>query len=126
MINRRLITRDGYQSLIEKLQTLSTTGRMKIVAALHTAREHGDLSENAEYTYAKEKQALLEKKIFNLNSFLENCRVVSLRDLKQDGSVLFGSTVTIKNVDNNNIKRFKIIIFEYHYLMVYHITIHNI
>lgn len=104
-----LVTSSGYNRLIEDLNRLSTTERMSVAKEIEVARGFGDLSENAEYTYAKEKQAHLEKKIFNLNQFLENCRVVSLRDLKQDGSVLFGSTVTIKNLDDDRVKKFKIV-----------------
>ncbi len=102
-MTRSLITREGYRSLIDKLQELTTTGRTKIAGELHEAREHGDLSENAEYQYAKDKQALNEVKIAELQEFLSSVEVVDpfvgVRE-----NVSFGCTARVQNIETDEIK----------------------
>lgn len=90
------LSQEGYTKLKEELRDLKTRGRRDIAAQIDEARSHGDLSENAEYDAAKEAQALLEKRIAELEEALGNSRVVD--ESKMDASkVYILSTVTILN-----------------------------
>ena len=94
------LTKAGFDKLNEELRQLKSTERPNIIKAISEAREHGDLSENAEYDAAKEAQGLLEMKISKLKTVLANARVID--DSEIDSSKVFIlSTVKIKNVANN-------------------------
>ena len=108
MINRSLITREGYKTLIEKLHALTTTGRIKIANDLHVAREHGDLSENAGYQYAKDMQAHNEAKIAKLQEFLSGVEVVDPFIGKSE-FVSFGCTARVKNLETDDTKTITIV-----------------
>ena len=91
------ITQKGYEKLEREIKQLKYTDRPAIIEAIATAREFGDLSENAEYDAAKEAQGLLELKISEMEKTLSNARVISQDDLDAS-SVVILSTVKIKQV----------------------------
>lgn len=94
------LTRDGYNKLYKELTYLKRTKRKEISKQLEYARSLGDLRENAEYDSAKQAQALLEKRIAELEHSLSSVKI--LDDEKIDKSKAFlGATITLKDLDNN-------------------------
>jgi len=93
------LTRKGYQKLFEELQHLKTVKRRMLSKAIGKAREHGDISENAEYDAAKEAQGLNEKKIAELELKLAFCRILDDENMSCD-EVLIGATVSLLDLDN--------------------------
>lgn len=86
------LTRDGLKNIQEKLHSLKTVRRREIADAIHTAKEQGDLSENAEYVNAKEEQRRIETQIAELESTLKQARVITKADTDM---VSVGNTVTL-------------------------------
>lgn len=101
------LTRAGYQKLDAELKHLKTVERPAIIRAISEAREHGDLSENAEYHSAKEKQSFIEGRVKELEG------VISLADVidptKMKGAVKFGATVNLVDEDTDEEKTFQIV-----------------
>ena len=95
------ITINGHQRMVEELEHLKNNERPAIIKAIAEARAHGDLRENAEYHSAKEKQGFIEGRIRELESALSNIQVIDILKLKNDGRVIFGSTVTLANVNDD-------------------------
>ena len=95
------MTASGHQALEEELKHLKKVERPKVVEEIAEARDHGDLKENAEYHAAREKQSFLEGRIQDLESKLANVQVIDVRQIKNDGKVIFGSTVTVLNLDTH-------------------------
>lgn len=93
------ITVNGAQRLREELQNLKSVERPKIIEAISEARAHGDLKENAEYHAAKEQQSFLEGRILEIETKLANCRIIDISQIPNEGKVIFGSTVTLLNLD---------------------------
>ena len=93
------LTRKGHQKLFEELQHLKTVKRRMLSKAIGKAREHGDISENAEYDAAKEAQGLNEKKIAELELKLAFCRILDDENMSCD-EVLIGATVSLLDLDN--------------------------
>lgn len=94
----------GFDSLKEELSNLKNVERPEIIKAIQVAREMGDLSENAEYHSAREKQSFIEGKIYDLEVKLANAEVIDITKLTGD-DVKFGATVTIVDLDaDKNIK----------------------
>jgi transcription elongation factor GreA len=103
-----LITKEGYQKLKAEIDDLKTVQRPNIIQAVATARELGDLKENAEYHAAKDKQGMIEANIASLEDKLARSEVVDINLLS--GSVVrFGATVKLENCDNNKIVVYKIV-----------------
>lgn len=92
------MTKVGELALREELQRLKQIERPRIVLAIAEAREHGDLKENAEYHSAKEKQALLEGRISQLQGILAASQVIDPTSIKSD-KIVFGATVTLIDVE---------------------------
>ena len=88
------LTKESYEALQEELKRLIRVERPKVIQDIAEARSHGDLSENAEYDAAKNRQGFIEGRIQELNSKLARAYVVDLSNLKPD-KVVFGSTVTL-------------------------------
>lgn len=86
------LTREGLEEIQEKLQVLKTTRRREIADAIHTAKEQGDLSENAEYVQAKEEQQRIEEQILDLETTLKHAQVITSVDKHM---VSLGCTVTL-------------------------------
>ena len=103
----QIITQDGYNKLKEEHDYLSVVKRKEIAERIERAKELGDLSENAEYSEAKDAQALNEGRIMELSGILKNVTIV---DKVSDGEhIVMGSTVTVK-VDSNE-KQYTIVSF---------------
>ncbi|TJZ75657.1 transcription elongation factor GreA [Chitiniphilus eburneus] len=91
----------GAEKLKVELQRLKSVDRPAVIAAIAEARSHGDLSENAEYDAAKEKQGFVEGRIAELEGKLSNAQVIDPRDLAHtaEGRVVFGATVELEDLD---------------------------
>lgn len=92
------LTKKGYEKLSMELENLKTVRRREISKAIGTAREHGDLSENAEYDAAKDAQAHNEKRISELEEKLSRVRIIEDQDIPH-GEVLIGATVRLRDLD---------------------------
>ena len=103
------ITKDGEKVIKEKLSQLKFIERPKISEAIAEARAHGDLKENAEYHAAKELQGLVEAKINEMESALSNAQVIDVKDIPDTGRVVFGSTVTLYDIDDDKEISYKIV-----------------
>jgi transcription elongation factor GreA len=107
-MNRLPITREGYDRLRAELQRLEQKERPKVIQAISEAREHGDISENAEYEAAKEKQAMLEGKINDLHHKLSQCEIVD--DAKDPAErVTFGSTVELEDLNTGEEMQYRLV-----------------
>jgi len=97
-MNEIYLTRKGYQKLAEELEYLKTTKRREISRAIGKAREHGDISENADYDAAKDAQGMNEKRIAELEAKIAGARIIDDEGLSND-EVLIGATVLLKDLD---------------------------
>jgi transcription elongation factor GreA len=107
-MDRIPITRAGYDRLWGELHRLQQEERPQVIEAIAQARSHGDISENAEYEAAKEKQALLEGKINDLYRKLSECEVVE-PPARPPERVIFGSTVVMENQDTGEEARYRLV-----------------
>ena len=103
------ITIQGLKMLKEELEDLKKNKRPKVVAAIAEARAHGDLKENAEYHAAKEQQGHIEGRILTINDIIARANVIDVSKIQNTGKVIFGSTVTVKDLEKENNKSFKIV-----------------
>ena len=108
-MDREIMTAKGAELLREELKKLKSVDRPDIITAIATAREFGDLKENAEYHAAKEKQSFIEGRISEIESKLSNSEVIDINKLSISNKVVFGSTVTLVNLDNDQIVSYKIV-----------------
>ena len=102
------VTKKGYEFLKKELKQLLNTDRPAVVNAISTAREHGDLKENAEYHAAKEQQGFIEGRIQELNAKLANANVIDIAKLSGD-KVVFGATVTFEDIDTEEVSHYQIV-----------------
>lgn len=100
-MNRVPLTKAGAEALKEELNHLKKVLRPQITQAIADAREHGDLKENAEYHAAKEQQGLSEARIRHLEAILSNAQIIDVTALNKTGKVVFGTTVHLVNIDND-------------------------
>ena len=103
------ITKEGEVAIKERLADLKFVQRPKISEAIAEARAHGDLKENAEYHAAKELQGLIESKINEIESALANAQVIDVLSIPETGRVVFGSTVTLYDIDKDEEITYKIV-----------------
>ena len=103
------ITTEGLKKLKDELEDLKSNKRPKIVAAIAEARGHGDLKENAEYHAAKEQQGQVETRILQINDLIARANVIDVTKVENDGKVIFGSTVSVKDLENDKKISFKIV-----------------
>tara|TARA_B100001123_G_scaffold27973_1_gene29843 strand:+ start:144 stop:620 length:477 start_codon:yes stop_codon:yes gene_type:complete len=103
------ITSLGLKKLKKELDELKNIKRPKIVEAIAEARGHGDLKENAEYHAAKEEQAKIESRVIEINDLIARANVVDVTKLEKKDNVIFGSTVSLINLENNEKKTYKIV-----------------
>ena len=108
-MNKEPITITGLEKLKEELVFLKEKKRPEIVAAIAEARSHGDLKENAEYHAAKEQQAQIESRVLEINDVIARANVIDVTKIENNGKVIFGSTVTVKDLDSGSKKSFKIV-----------------
>ena len=107
-MNRLPITREGYDRLRAELQRLEQKERPKVIQSIAEARDHGDITENAEYEAAKEKQAMLEGKINDLHHKLSQCEIVEVAQ-GSDERVTFGSTVELEDLDTGEEVQYRLV-----------------
>ena len=103
------ITYQGLEKLKKELKELKNIKRPKIVEAIAEARAHGDLKENAEYHAAKEEQAKIESRVIEINDLIARANVIDVTKLEKKDNVIFGSTVYLINLENNEKKTYKIV-----------------
>ena len=93
----------------EELNMLKTIKRPEIVAAIAEAREHGDLKENAEYHAAREQQGFCEGRIQDIEGKLGNAQIIDVSKIPNTGKVIFGTTVTLLNIDTEEEVKYQIV-----------------
>ena len=92
------MTREGYEKLKKELEYLKSVERPQVIRAIEEARSHGDLSENAEYDAAKERQAFIEGRVSELGYKLGNAEIIEVNNRPKDRAV-FACTVVLENID---------------------------
>ncbi|MFM9847532.1 MAG: transcription elongation factor GreA [Hyphomicrobiaceae bacterium] len=102
------MTIEGYKTLEEELHRLKSVERPRIIQQISDAREHGDLSENAEYHAAKEAQGMNEAKVAELEDKISRAEVIDVSKLSGD-TVKFGATVTLEDEDSGEKVKYKIV-----------------
>lgn len=108
-MQRHPMTKEGADSLKQELQNLKTVERPAVSKAIAEAREHGDLKENAEYHAAREQQGLMEARIKQIEGLLGSVQIIDVTKLSPNGKVVFGATVTVLNLDNDEEVTYKIV-----------------
>ncbi|MFZ2725629.1 MAG: transcription elongation factor GreA [Methylococcaceae bacterium] len=103
------LTVKGAEKLRAELDELKHVVRPRIVNAIATAREHGDLKENAEYHAAKEQQSFAEGRINEIESKLSNAQIIDVTKVDANGKVVFGATVEIENLDSGETVTYQIV-----------------
>ncbi len=103
------MTATGAAALRRELEQLKNVTRPEIVAAIAEAREHGDLKENAEYHAAREQQGFCEGRLQDIEAKLSNAQIIDISKIANNGKVIFGTTVTIVNVESDEEVTYKIV-----------------
>lgn len=99
----------GYEKLVNELDHLVRVVRKEVIEAISEARKHGDLKENAEYHAAKERQSFVEGRIIELQTKLSNAQVIDITKITPSGRVVFGVTVVLTNIDNDETSIYTIV-----------------
>ena len=107
-MNKIPMTASGYKDIQIELKKLLNEDRPNIIAAIAEARSHGDLSENAEYQYAKESQSLIEGKIADLENAVSRAEVIDVKSIASD-EIKFGATVEIKDDESGEQYSYQIV-----------------
>ena len=103
------LTEVGAEKLRVELHEMKTVQRPAVIAAIAEARSHGDLSENAEYDAAKEKQGFIEGRIADLENKLSNAQVINPAQLDADGACVFGATIDLEDITNDTTVTYQIV-----------------
>lgn len=103
------MTKQGAQALEDELKHLKTVLRPQITEAIASARELGDLKENAEYHAAREQQGMVEARISDIEGRLSAAQVIDIKSIPYSGKIIFGTTVTIANVDTDEEVKYQIV-----------------
>ena len=110
MFSERIpITPQGYQKLSEELAHLKGVERPAVIHAIAEARAHGDLSENAEYSAAREKQGFIEAKISDLESRIARAEIIDIKALSGEKRIKFGARVTLLNEENDQEVKYQVV-----------------
>jgi len=107
-VERVPITKEGYEVLKKELENLKTVERPQNIKAIEEARAHGDLSENAEYSAAKDRQSFLEGRIGELGYKIAKADIIDPANIPKD-RVVFGSSVLLENVDTDEEVRYQLV-----------------
>jgi transcription elongation factor GreA len=99
----------GAEKLRQELHQLKTVERQRVIAAIAEARSHGDLSENAEYDAAKERQSFIEGRIAEVEGKLANAQIIDPRLLDAEGRCVFGATVDLQDQANDDVVSYQIV-----------------
>ena len=108
-MNKEPITVKGLEKIKKELEELKSVKRPEVVAAIAEARAHGDLKENAEYHAAKEQQAQLESRVIAINDSIARANVIDVTKIDNEGKVIFGSTVTVKDLESDKKIKYQIV-----------------
>lgn len=108
MIKKIPMTAEGYARIEEELRHLRSTARPAVIQAIAEAREHGDLSENAEYHAARDRQSFIEGRVAELEDQMSRAQVIDVSKLSGD-TVKFGATVTLADEDTDEETTYKIV-----------------
>jgi transcription elongation factor GreA len=108
-VNQIPVTIKGAEQLKVELARLRSVDRPSVIQAIAEARAQGDLSENAEYEAAKEKQSFIEGRIAELESKLSNLQIIDPKTLHAEGRVVFGATVRIEDLESGDTKTYQIV-----------------
>ena len=108
-MNKEPITKNGLEKLKKELENLKNIERPKVVQAISEARSHGDLKENAEYHAAKEQQAKIEGRVLSINDTIARANVIDVTKLDNDGKVIFGSTITVEDLETQKKIKYKLV-----------------
>jgi len=103
------MTRNGLEALKRELQQLKSVDRPAIIEAITEARAQGDLSENAEYEAAKEKQGFIEGRLADIEAKLSQSEVIDPANLKAEGRCVFGATIELKDLDTEKKSTYQIV-----------------
>ena len=103
------MTVEGAERLKAELQRLKSVERPAVIQAIAEARSHGDLSENADYDAAKERQGFIEGRIAEIEHKLAGAQVIDPAEVDGDGRVVFGATVEIEDLDSGDVRRWQIV-----------------
>jgi len=107
-MNKIPMTAKGYTKLQQELKKLISEDRPNIIAAIAEARSHGDLSENAEYQYAKEQQSLIEGRISDLESSISRADVIDIKNISGE-DIKFGATIEIEDDESGEHYKYQIV-----------------
>ncbi|MDH5552177.1 MAG: transcription elongation factor GreA [Nitrosomonas sp.] len=99
----------GAEALRKELQEMKSVQRPAVIAAIAEARSHGDLSENAEYDAAKEKQGFIEGRIADLESKLSNAQIINPALINADGACVFGATIDLEELESGDTVTYQIV-----------------
>lgn len=108
-MNKTPLTVAGAEKLRTELHRLKTVERPSVIAAIAEARSHGDLSENAEYEAAKDRQGFIEGRIMEVESKLANGQIIDPKSLDADGRCVFGATVELEELDSGQTVTYQIV-----------------
>lgn len=108
-MNKVPLTLRGAELLKEELQRLKSVERPAVIEAIAEARSHGDLSENAEYDAAKERQGFVEGRIADLEGKISNAIIINPSELDADGRVVFGATVELMDLETEDQVTYQIV-----------------
>ncbi len=108
-MNKIPLTLVGAEKLRAELTELKTVVRPRIIKSIADAREHGDLKENAEYHAAREQQSFAEGRIAEIEGKLSNAQVIDVSQLNAGGKVVFGATVKLEDLDNEETVTYQIV-----------------
>ena len=103
------LTVAGAEKLKAELQQLKSVARPEVIAAIAEARSHGDLSENAEYEAAKDKQGFIEGRIAELESKLSHAQIIDPTEIHAEGKIVFGATVTVSDLETDEEATYQIV-----------------
>ena len=107
-MNKIPMTAIGYENLQVEVKKLLNEDRPNIIAAIAEARSHGDLSENAEYQYAKEQQSLIEGKIADLENAISRVEIIDIKSITGE-EIKFGATIEIEDDENGELSKYQIV-----------------
>lgn len=108
-MNKTPLTVVGAEKLRAELHRLKTVDRPDVIAAIAEARSHGDLSENAEYDAAKERQGFIEGRIMEVESKLASAQIIDPQLLDADGRCVFGATVELEDMESGAVVTYQLV-----------------
>lgn len=103
------LTVAGAEKLKAELQQLKSVARPEVIASIAEARSHGDLSENAEYEAAKDRQGFIEGRIAELESKLSHAQIIDPKEIHAEGKIVFGATVTVSDLETDEEATYQIV-----------------